>query len=178
VDQGEPPADRAYPPDGQVSPPEGTRAPAETPQPAETDRQWSEILAMFVDDPRASVNLAARLLDQAVEDLVVTVRQRQASLASAWQDSDAGTEALRGSLRDYRAFWAVVQGMPAADATGPRSDATRRSPDATGPRPDATGPRSDATGPRSDATNLGHGISPDAAGAAGQDEARRNGTSA
>jgi hypothetical protein len=102
------------------------------------------------------VKLAAGLLDQAVEDLVTTVRQRQASLASAWQDSDAGTEALRGALRDYRAFWAVLQSMAPADPASPH-------PGATSPNPGATSPR--------------RGMYPDAAGAAGPDEPGRDGTS-
>ncbi len=83
-----------------------------------TERRWSEIQAMFVDDPRGSVQQAADLIDTAIEELVSSVRQRQASLASSWQDSDAGTEKLRGTLRDYRAFWGTVRDMPAAGLAG------------------------------------------------------------
>ncbi len=170
-----PPGDQGYLSEGQGYPPEEMRAPAEMPRrretpagdaavsggqmpvseaavsPAgETERRWSEILAMFVDDPRASVKLAAGLLDQAVEDLVTTVRQRQASLASAWQDSDAGTEALRGALRDYRAFWAVLQSMAPAGPASPHPGATSPNPGATSPRggmyPDAAGAGPDGPG--------------------------------
>ncbi len=146
-------ADEQYPADDQPYPADDQPYPAEAggaSQPAGTDRRWSEILAMFVDDPRGSVKLAAGLVDQAVEDLVASVRQRQATLAAAWQDTDAGTEALRGALRDYRAFWAIVRrDMPAADtatltpgATSPRPDTPRTRPDPGG-TPFATYPRAD-----------------------------------
>jgi hypothetical protein len=149
--QADPAADRAYLAAGQADPGGQMRSPDEMPPRGETqadevlmtepetrvtdtdaasqaegtDRQWSEVMAMFVDDPRGSVQLAAGLAEHAVEDLVASVRQRQASLASAWQDTEAGTEALRATLREYRAFWAIVRDMPAADVTAARSGVTR-----------------------------------------------------
>jgi hypothetical protein len=151
LDQPYPPADQVDPATDQADPGGQMRTPDEMPQRGETradevlmteretpvpstdaasraagaDRQWSELMAMFVDDPRGSVQLAAGLVEHAVEDLVASVRHRQASLASAWQDTEAGTEALRGALREYRAFWAIVRDMPAADVTSARSDETR-----------------------------------------------------
>ena len=73
---------------------------------------------MFVDDPRDSVQRASDLIDTAIEEFLATVRQRQAALASAWQNRDADTEVLRVALKDYRALWAVVRDMPAVGATG------------------------------------------------------------
>jgi hypothetical protein len=67
--------------------------------------QWPEILAMFVDDPRASVEMAAGLTDDSVEALIGSVKQRQHALLSAWQGTDAGTEDLRTTLQAYRTFW-------------------------------------------------------------------------
>lgn len=84
-----------------------------SPGTADTER-WSEIQAMFVDDPRGSVQQAADLADAAIKEFVSSLRQRLTSLASSWQAVDTGTEKLRGALRDYRAFWAVVRDMRAA----------------------------------------------------------------
>ena len=67
--------------------------------------RWPEIQAMFVDDPRASVERAVGLMDESVEALIASVRQRQQALLSAWQGTDAGTEELRNALQGYRTFW-------------------------------------------------------------------------
>jgi hypothetical protein len=74
--------------------------------------RWSEIQAMFVDDPRRSVAEAAGLADEAVSAFIDAARERQASLASSWQGDGAGTEELRVALQDYRAFWSSVAGLP------------------------------------------------------------------
>jgi hypothetical protein len=68
---------------------------------------------MFVDDPRDSVQRASDLIDTAIEELLASIRRRQAALASSWQNRDADTEALRVTLQDYRALWTVVRDMPA-----------------------------------------------------------------
>lgn len=60
---------------------------------------------MFVDDPRASVELAAGLAADSVQALIASVKERQHALLSAWQGADAGTEDLRTALRAYRTFW-------------------------------------------------------------------------
>jgi hypothetical protein len=60
---------------------------------------------MFVDDPRSSLELAADLVGDSAEALVVSVREQQHSLLSAWQGDDAGTEEMRTTLQQYRAFW-------------------------------------------------------------------------
>src|SRR5450755_1785704 len=44
---------------------------------AGTATRWPDIQAMFVDDPRASVEQAAGLVDDCVEALVVSVKERQ-----------------------------------------------------------------------------------------------------
>lgn len=60
---------------------------------------------MFVDDPRASVELAAGLTDHSIEALIGSLKERQHALLGAWQDSGAGTEELRTALQGYRSFW-------------------------------------------------------------------------
>ena len=65
---------------------------------------WHEVLAMFVDDPRSSTERAAGLVDDSVERLVVSVRERQHALLSAWQGDDAGTEEMRTAVQHYRTF--------------------------------------------------------------------------
>jgi hypothetical protein len=67
--------------------------------------RWPEIQAMFVDDPRASVELAADLVDDSVEAFVASVKQLQGSLRLTWGGKDADTEQLRKALQRYRAFW-------------------------------------------------------------------------
>lgn len=73
--------------------------------------QWSEIKAMFVDDPGASVRRASGLVEEAIEGLTATLRQRQDSLAS-WHAGDAaGTEELRTALRGYRDMFDQLEQM-------------------------------------------------------------------
>jgi hypothetical protein len=66
---------------------------------------WREVLAMFVDNPRSSTELAAGLVEDSVELLVESIRERQRSLLSGWQGDDAGTEEMRTAVQHYRAFW-------------------------------------------------------------------------
>jgi hypothetical protein len=109
-----------------ASEPAGTEpAAAPAPRAAGAARRWNEIQAMFVDDPRGSVELAAGMAGQAIEDLVASFRQREAALTSAWQDGDAGTEALRNALKDYRAFCGAIRDISASGPTA-ASQAQRR----------------------------------------------------
>ena len=66
--------------------------------------RWHEIQAMFVDDPRTSVELAAGLVDDSTDTLVASLRERQQALQSSWQGHDTDTEGLRTALQSYRAF--------------------------------------------------------------------------
>jgi hypothetical protein len=71
--------------------------------------RWPDIQAMFVDDPRASVEQAAGLVDDCVEALVVSVKERQHALLSDWQGAGTDTEQLRTALQRYRAFWSRLE---------------------------------------------------------------------
>jgi hypothetical protein len=68
-------------------------------------------MAMFVDDPRAATERAARMVDGSVEDLVHSLKGEQDSLRSAWQGGSADTERLRTALKDYRSFWQRLDGF-------------------------------------------------------------------
>ena len=76
---------------------------------------WNEVQAMFVDDPRASIEQAAGLVDDRVEALIQSLRERQRSMQSAWWADDAGTEELRVALQHYRTFWNSLEDLPAQD---------------------------------------------------------------
>jgi hypothetical protein len=74
------------------------------PPPAIQDPRWREIQAMFVDDPRGSVERAADLASETLRELTRLLRQREQTLRSGWQDNSADTEELRTSLQGYRAL--------------------------------------------------------------------------
>ena len=76
---------------------------------------WNEVQAMFVDDPRASIEQAAGLVDDRVEALIQSLRERQRSMQSAWWADDAGTEELRVALQHYRTFWNSLEDLPTQD---------------------------------------------------------------
>lgn len=80
------------------------------PSPA-ASREWQDIQALFVDDPRGAVELAAAAADSAVSALMTALREQQAGLTPAASGSadtalaDPGqTEQLRAALRGYRAL--------------------------------------------------------------------------
>jgi hypothetical protein len=85
---------------------------------AATPQRWSEILVAFVDDPRGSVQMAADAVDEAIDDLVNSARARQRAMASSWQGTEAGTEQLRGALRDYRTLWHQIEQLDLGGKTG------------------------------------------------------------
>lgn len=105
---GRPAADE---PDGPAGPADVTY-PDPVPEPAAAgNHDWREIMAMFVDDPRAATERAARIVDGSVEDLVRSLKGEQDSLRSAWQGGSADTERLRTALKDYRSLWQRLDGF-------------------------------------------------------------------
>jgi hypothetical protein len=67
--------------------------------------QWQQIQFMFVDDPRASVTEAADVIEQVAAKLQAAIQERQRALRGRWDGgANADTEALRETLRMYRAF--------------------------------------------------------------------------
>ena len=106
VDKPDGPADITHPDPVPGTPP----GPAPGPAPA-VNHDWREIMASFVDDPRAATERAARIVDGSVEDLVRSLRGEQDSLRSAWQGGSADTERLRTALKDYRSLWQRLDGF-------------------------------------------------------------------
>jgi hypothetical protein len=107
VENPQPPASfpvRDMEPD--VEPDAGPASIPSAPAASHTARaDWHEILAMFVDDPHASAELAASTVDYSVQALAASIKEQQDSLLSAWHGEGAGTEELRTAVQQYRAFW-------------------------------------------------------------------------
>ncbi|HKR67794.1 MAG TPA: hypothetical protein VJT16_03035 [Streptosporangiaceae bacterium] len=79
--------------------------------PRDGAERWSEIKALFVDDPGESVNRASGLVERAMENLITTLRERRDSLTSWQPDDSAGTEELRKALRSYQSLFDQLVGM-------------------------------------------------------------------
>lgn len=79
---------------------------------------WSEIKAIFVDDPAKSVKLASGLVDRAINDLVTSLRERQDSLASREDGDGSDTEGLRNVLLSYRSLFEQLEGMSGEFGSG------------------------------------------------------------
>jgi hypothetical protein len=73
-------------------------------------RQWPAIQAMFVDDPKGSVERAAAAADEVVKAFVASLQREQAGLRAAWE-KDTTTEDLRTALQQYRAFCGRLEGL-------------------------------------------------------------------
>lgn len=83
--------------------------------------EWSEIKALFVDDPQASVVRASELIEKAIGDLADSLRTGRASLvpAAGLGTSAPDTERLRLALRSYLTVFDDLEriwgGLPFAD---------------------------------------------------------------
>jgi hypothetical protein len=73
-------------------------------------QQWPAIQAMFVDDPKGSVERAAAATDEVVKAFVASLQREQAGLRAAWEQ-DTTTEDLRTALQQYRAFCGRLEGL-------------------------------------------------------------------
>jgi hypothetical protein len=68
--------------------------------------RWDDIQAVFVDDPRNSVQKAHGLVSSLVNELNEVFTRERSGLESQWnRGEDADTENLRIALRRYRAFF-------------------------------------------------------------------------
>jgi hypothetical protein len=73
---------------------------------AEMRRRWDEIQAAFVDEPRAAVEKADKLVSEAATDLTNAFGRLRAELDGQWKRGDSvSTEDLRQALRRYRSFF-------------------------------------------------------------------------
>ena len=97
-----------------TSPPATSGVPAAggpgIPAAALSEQQWPAIQAMFVDDPKGSVQRAAAAADEVVKAFVASIEREQAALNTAWEN-DASTEDLRTALQQYRAFCGRLEGL-------------------------------------------------------------------
>lgn len=75
----------------------------------ETDvfrRDWTDIQAGFVDEPRQAVERADALVASAIKRLAEIFAQERSTLEQQWgQGDDVSTEDLRVALRRYRSFF-------------------------------------------------------------------------
>jgi hypothetical protein len=73
-------------------------------------QQWPAIQAMFVDDPKGSVERAAAAADEVAKAFVASLQREQTALRAAWE-KDTTTEDLRTALQQYRAFCGRLEGL-------------------------------------------------------------------
>ncbi|MUL41716.1 hypothetical protein FZ103_11115 [Streptomonospora sp. PA3] len=68
--------------------------------------RWRDAQSDFVDDPRRAVGSADELVDEVLRTLNEKLAAHKRSLEDRWSDrSEADTEALRRTMRGYRAFF-------------------------------------------------------------------------
>jgi hypothetical protein len=120
------PADSTPPEPSGALPPAASGSQAATPA---RNPEWSEIKALFVDDPRASVVRASELIEKAIGDLADSLRSGRASLvpAAGLGTSAPDTERLRLALRSYLTVFDDLEriwgGLPFADESDHHSTA-------------------------------------------------------
>lgn len=75
-------------------------------QAAELRDRWVEIQASFVDEPRAAVEKADKLVADAIQRLARSFASEREKLEGQWgRGTDVSTEDLRQALRRYRSFF-------------------------------------------------------------------------
>jgi hypothetical protein len=106
-------ADVTYPDPvpGEAPTASATAAPATNTDATGGDQDWREIMATFVDDPRAATERAASMVEGSLDELVRSLKGQQDSLRSSWQGDDADTEKLRTTLKDLRSLWQRLDGF-------------------------------------------------------------------
>ncbi len=68
--------------------------------------RWDDIQTEFVDDPKAAVHDAHKLVTELVDELTDTFARERSTLEGQWSGGgDADTEALRIALQRYRSFF-------------------------------------------------------------------------
>ena len=80
------------------------------PAAALAEQQWPAIQAMFVDDPKGSVERAAAAADEVAKAFVASLQREQTALRATWEN-DTTTEDLRTALQQYRAFCGRLEGL-------------------------------------------------------------------
>ncbi len=82
------------------------------PEMAQFRQRFDEIQAGFIEDPRAAVQKAEKLVDEAIERMTASMRE---SIRSMHRDAESGdTEKLRLTMRSLRDFIESIGGRRAA----------------------------------------------------------------
>lgn len=69
-------------------------------------RDWEDVQASFVDDPRQAVSDADRLVERSIQQITDTFARERQSLEQQWDSGgDVSTEELRVVLQRYRSFF-------------------------------------------------------------------------
>jgi hypothetical protein len=69
-------------------------------------RRWNDVQAGFVDEPKAAVENADRLVEETVRRLTGTFANERKNLEQTWsRGEEASTEDLRIALQRYRSFF-------------------------------------------------------------------------
>lgn len=69
-------------------------------------RDWEDVQAGFVDDPRRAVKDADQLVEQSIQQITETFARERRSLEQQWDSGDdVSTEELRVVLQRYRSFF-------------------------------------------------------------------------
>ena len=75
-------------------------------------RQWEDVQAGFVDEPRGAVQEADALVASAVKRIAEIFSDERQKLERQWdQGGDVSTEDLRQALRRYRSFFHRILSM-------------------------------------------------------------------
>jgi hypothetical protein len=72
--------------------------------PDQVRQRWQSVQVGFVDDPRAAIDDAGKLVDEVVERVVTGVAAQRDRLGESWSTDEPDTEQLRLALRRYREF--------------------------------------------------------------------------
>lgn len=69
-------------------------------------REWADVQAGFVDDPRDAVGRAHDMVEEVVDELTQTFTRERTDLESQWKnEQQPDTETLRVALQRYRSFF-------------------------------------------------------------------------
>jgi len=67
-------------------------------------QRFEQIQSEFIDDPKSAVKKAEHLIEEAVERITKTMRERMQAMHRDVDEKDGDTEQLRLTMRSYRMF--------------------------------------------------------------------------
>jgi len=84
------------------------------PDMGEFHERFEHIQSEFIDDPKAAVKKAERLMEEAVERITKSMRERMQTMHRDIDGKDGDTETLRQAMRGYRTWIESMWGRRAA----------------------------------------------------------------